>query len=244
MIQQLQLLLLLLAILIQPQAVNGLILQPPPVHHVPRRLRQTRLFTSSDRATAPLLANDYYGNPLGPKAEGHMRILLQNPNKISAQNDFVDFQYICQRMLAHDVDIFGLSETGIDWKQGYPRNRCVNIMKDFWPHSRLVGSTSDTLSETVVQYGGTCTAVTGKWTGRIESSGSDPHGMGRWSYVRLNGKNGRRVTSLPSIKFALTNQSTQLALKRHTCNNGIFSDRRASRIPTLGNPSAKISTHF
>ncbi len=210
MIQQLQLLLLLLAILIQPQAVNGLILQPPPVHHVPRRLRQTRLFTSSDRATAPLLANDYYGNPLGPKAEGHMRILLQNPNKISAQNDFVDFQYICQRMLAHDVDIFGLSETGIDWKQGYPRNRCVNIMKDFWPHSRLVGSTSDTLSETVVQYGGTCTAVTGKWTGRIESSGSDPHGMGRWSYVRLNGKNGRRVT-IVTVYQVCANQSVNSA---------------------------------
>jgi hypothetical protein len=124
-----------------------------------------------------------------------MRLLLNNPNKISAQNDFVDFQYSCQRMLAHDVDIWGLSETGVDWKQGYPRNRCNKILKDFYPHSRLIGSTSDIPLKELVQYGGTCTVITDKWTGRIESSGSDSHGLGRWSYyVRLNGKNGRRIT--------------------------------------------------
>ena len=164
------------------------------MHHVPRRLRQTRLFVPTERSSDEIRSNDYYGDPLGPKASGHLRILLQNPNKISAQNDFVDFQYICQRMLAHDVDIFGLSESGVDWKQGYPRNKCNQIMRDFWPHSRLIGSTSDIPSKEVVQFGGTCTVVTDKWTGRIESSGSDPQGLGRWSYVRLNGKNGRRVT--------------------------------------------------
>ena len=121
---------------------------------------------------------------------------MQNPNRISAQNDFVDFQYICQRMLSHDVDIWGLSESGIDWKQGFPRHRCTQILKDFWPHSKLIGSTSDIPSTEVTQYGGTCTVVTDKWTGRIEDSGSDPNGLGRWSYVRLNGRNGRRVLLL------------------------------------------------
>ena len=168
---------------------------PLPAHHVPRRFRQTQLFAPTER-TLPtaLLPNDYYGNPMGPKADGHLRFLLHNPNRISAQNDFVDFQYICQQMLAHDVDVWGLPESGIDWKQGYPRNRCNKILKDFYPHSRLIGSTSDIPSTEIVQYGGTCTVVTDKLTGRIESSGSDSHGLGRWSYVRLNGKNGRRIT--------------------------------------------------
>jgi hypothetical protein len=184
-----QLLLFLLAICITSHAVNGLAPHHTPIHHVPRRLRQTRLSVPTERTTGPILANDYYGSPLGPKADGHLRLLLHNPNRISAQNDFVDFQYICQRMLAHDVDIFSLSETGVDWKLGYPRNRCNQLLRDFWPHSRLIGSTSDIASKEVVQHGGTCT-VTDKWTGRIESSGSDPHGLGRWSHVRLNGKNG------------------------------------------------------
>jgi hypothetical protein len=165
-----------------------------PIHHVPRRLRQTRLIVPTDRVKTPLLANDYCGDPLGSKAAGHMRLLLHNPNKISAQNDFVDFQYICQRMVCHDVDIFGLSETEVDWKQGYPWNRCNQILRDFWPNSRLIGSTSDIPSKAVVQCGDTCTVVTDKWTGCIESQGSDHRGLGRWSHVRLNGRNGRRVT--------------------------------------------------
>jgi hypothetical protein len=85
------------------QAVNA-IDRPSltPIHHIPRRLRQTRLFVPTSRATAPILSNDYHGNPLGPKAEGHTRILLNNPNRVSPANDFLEFQYICQRLMAHD----------------------------------------------------------------------------------------------------------------------------------------------
>jgi hypothetical protein len=189
-----QLLLFLLAICITSHAVrNGLAPHHTPIHHVPRRLPQTRFSVPIERTTCPILANDCCGSPLGPKADGHLRLLLHNPNRVSAQNDFVDFQHICQRMLAHDVDIFGLSETGVDWKLGYPKNRCNQILRDFWPHSRLIGSTSDISSKEVVQCGGACAVVTDKWTGRIESSGSDPQGLGGWSHVKLNGKNGRRV---------------------------------------------------
>lgn len=189
-----QSLFLLLFMSIGALAPHALAQTPTPLHHIPRRLRQTRLFTPTERTTDNKLPNNYYGNPLGPKADGHARFLMNNPNKISAQNNFVDFQYICQRMLAHDVDIWGLSETGVDWKQPFVRNRCNQILKDFYPHSRLIGSTSDVPCQGAVQYGGTCTVVTDKWIGRIESSGSDSHGLGRWSWIRLNGKNGRRVT--------------------------------------------------
>jgi hypothetical protein len=204
-----QLLPLLLTICIASTAANGLDPFPTPIHHVPRRLRQTRLSVPTEQTHSQPLANDCYGSPLGPKADGHLRLLLQSPNKISAQNDFVDFQCIWQRMLAHDVDIFGLSETGVDWKQGYPRNRCNQILRDFWPHSGLIGSTSDIPSQAGVQHGGTCTVVTDKWTGRIESSGSDSHGLGRWSHVRLNGKNGRRVTIVTAHQVC--NQSVSTA---------------------------------
>jgi hypothetical protein len=183
---------------------------PTPIYQVPRRLRQTRLSVPTDRANDQNLPNNYYGDPLGPKATGHVRLLLHNPNRISAQNDFVDFQYICQRMLAHDVDIWGLSETGVDWKQGYPRNRCKQILKEFYPHSRMIGSTSDIPSKEVVQFGGTCTVVTDKWTGRIEDMGSDPHGLGRWSHVRINGKFGRRVT-IATVYQVCSNQSISTA---------------------------------
>jgi hypothetical protein len=136
------------------------------------------------------LPTNYWGDYLGPKDPAHLRVYLQNPNRISAANDFTDFQYLCQVMYSNDIDIFGLSETGLDWKQHGPRSRCRQILDDFWTHSRLITSTSDAPSEQYTQFGGTCTGVTGKWSGRIAQQGMDPHGLGRWSHVCITGKNG------------------------------------------------------
>ena len=109
----------------------------------------------------------------------------------SARDDFVDFRYLCQMLMTHEVDIFGLpAESGLDWKQHTPRNKCRQIMDDFWQHTRLVTSTSNVKCDLFTQFGGTCTGVTGKWSGRILEQGRDSHGLGRWSYIRLHGKNG------------------------------------------------------
>ena len=46
----------------------------------------------------------------------------------SARDDFVDFRYLCQMLMTHEVDIFGLpAESGLDWKQHTPRNKCKQI---------------------------------------------------------------------------------------------------------------------
>ena len=66
-------------------------------------------------------------------------------------------------------------------------------MDNFWDHSRLVTSTSNAPSASYTQYGGTCTGVTGKWSGRVKQHGMDPHGLGRWSYTTITGKHGHDV---------------------------------------------------
>jgi hypothetical protein len=133
MLSELFPLLLVLVMCIAPQAAHQTKEHDrTPMYHVPRRLRQTRLFAPTDRNVNHQLPNTYHGDPLGPKAKGHMRILLNNPNIISVQNDFVDFQYICQRMLSHDVDIWGPPKSGVYWKQGNPQNHCNQIPKDCW----------------------------------------------------------------------------------------------------------------
>jgi hypothetical protein len=139
------------------------------------------------------IPHKYWGDYLGPKNPEHFRCYLQNPNCISPRDDFVDFRYLCQALFSHDVDLFGLPESGLDWKQHEPRNKCRQILDDFWQHARLITSTSDIPCESFTQYGGTCTGVTGKWSGRILDQGMDSHGLGRWSYVRIHGKNGREV---------------------------------------------------
>ena len=135
------------------------------------------------------LPKNSWGDFLGPKHPSHLRCYLQNPNRISARDDFVDFRYLCQMLMTHDVDIFGLPESGLDWKQHTPRNKCRQIMDDFWNHTRLVTSTSNISCNSFTQFGGTCTGITGKRSGRILEQGMDSHGLERWSYIRLHGKN-------------------------------------------------------
>lgn len=154
-----------------------------------RPLRQQRLnFNTPAGRNAQnrrKLPNNYWGDFLGPKHAEHLRVYLQNPNRISACDDFVDFRYLCQVLLSNDVDIFGLSETGVDWKQHEPRMKCQQILDDFWQHTRLITSTSNVSLDSYTQFGGTCTGVTGKWTGRIVQQGMDSHGLGRWSYALM-----------------------------------------------------------
>jgi hypothetical protein len=154
-------------------------------HHIPFRPHQTPAPAASN--------NKYRGDYLGQKDPSHLRVYMQNPNCISTCEHFTDFEYLCQNLLTHNVDIFSLPETGIDWKKHQPRNRCRQILDNFWQHSRLITSTSDIHSNSVLQFGGTCTGVTGKWSGRITFQGMDPHGLGRWSYVTITGKNGRKI---------------------------------------------------
>jgi hypothetical protein len=130
---------------------------PPTTTQLPERyLRQQTIasFLPTRRQVhlTRKLANIYWGDYLRPKDTDHLHIYLHNPNRISAKDEFVDFQYFCQNLLSNKVDIFCLPGTGINWKQHKPRNRCHNIMSDFWTHSRSITSTSDVPSASIIQY--------------------------------------------------------------------------------------------
>ena len=215
--------LLLLILLMCPQTpTTAQPTQPTPPTTRPLRQQQLNFTVPTRRRVTPnnKLPNNYWGDFLGPKNKDHLRIYLQNPNRISACDDFVDFKYLCQSLSSHDVDIFGLSETGLDWKQHGPRTKCRQIMDDFWQHSRLITSTSNVASDSFTQYGGTCTGVTGKWSGRIREQGMDTHGLGRWSHVQIFGKNGREVlivTAYQACKASISTigSKTAYAQQRH-----------------------------
>jgi hypothetical protein len=59
-----------------------------------------------------------------------------------------------------------------------------------------------------VQFGGICAIVTDKWTGRTEWSETDSKGLGRWSWIRLNGKNVRRITIITVCQVCKQSIST------------------------------------
>lgn len=108
---------------------------PPQPTTVNKRFRQQQIpFRPRHASNQPQPPSPtYWGNYLGPKDPEHLRIFLQNPNRISARENFTDFEYLCQNLFTNDIDIFCLPETGIDWKQHHPRNRCLRGIKSYDP---------------------------------------------------------------------------------------------------------------
>jgi hypothetical protein len=122
-----------------------------------------------------------------------MRLLLQNPYGLDASNNYRKLDYLAQHLATYQVDLACLPETNADWKKYSIRSACNALLRRHFRHHRLITSTSTADATHAYLPGGTATIVTNGYTGRIASSGSDPRGLGRWTYVRLKGKNNSRI---------------------------------------------------
>eukprot|EP00978_Attheya_sp_CCMP212_P006823 scaffold15916_cov59-Attheya_sp.AAC.1 len=50
--------------------------------------------------------------------------------------------------------------------------------------------------------------VTGDFVGRVTETGQDPHGLGRWSYVRLGGTNGKQTYIITAYRVSQDSNSS------------------------------------
>jgi hypothetical protein len=92
-------------------------------------------------------------------------------------------------------------------------------------------------SDSFAQFGGTCTGVAGKWSGRMLQQGMDSHGLGWWSHMSINGKSGGRVlivTACQACKASIatvgpkTAYAQQWHLLRQAGNQNQIQERASS----------------
>ena len=86
------------------------------------------------------------------------------------------------------------SETQSKWESATIRGIVSKMFKRKDAYSTLTCSSSTTWSASYVKPGGTMLSVDGNWSSRISKRGQDSHGMGRWSYVTLNGRDNTKLT--------------------------------------------------
>jgi hypothetical protein len=141
-----------------------------------------------------------FGDSMTEKKAYLCRFYFVNINGISSSNEFLAFQDALGSLLAHGVDIFGLSETNLDWLKHMIRDKCGKNCRDFYGTSLLATSTSSLRSNRNYKPGGTCTGLTQQYCGRYQNSGSDPHGLGRWSYIHLYGKGNESLVVITEYR--------------------------------------------
>ena len=138
-----------------------------------------------------------------------MRLYFQNINGLSTQNlseNWIDILYL---METNQVDMYGLAETNITWNPTiknilfYKLRQHVSSNKN---SVKLVSASCDDPTHGIYQPGGVCQVTVGKVAGRAGMSGSDPHGLGRWTYITLQGKEGRKVVVVTLYRLAQASQ--------------------------------------
>jgi len=104
------------------------------------------------------------------------------------------------RTHALGVGVLCLAETNVNW--GHPQilNKFHCSLRKIWKHSTHSKSFTADNFTSEEQPGGTLTLVCNHWTSRVIERGVDPFGLGRWSYLVLQGKENIKILIITAYR--------------------------------------------
>ena len=147
---------------------------------------------------------DVYGDyPNIPKNKDTFRLLYSNINGIPVNNLEQESHQLGFHADAHQLDFLGLVETNINWTNQTLSSTFRSIMKKYWPKTTIATSNMITSYSTKYQPGGTMSLLGNNWAGGA-SAFSDPSGMGRWSEIRIKGRQQQQIIFLTVYRVTQT----------------------------------------
>ena len=161
----------------------------------------------------------WWGDTMDQKQNGIIRLFFQNVNGIKYDQLGGEMGWYGHYMAENEVDILGVAEHNVDNCSPSAalamRQALQRIERNF---SLTIGGTT-TRMETPYKPGGTLMVARGNVRGRIMERGSDS--LGRWTYIRIRGKQGRSLWILTAYQVCkssptagLTASAQQLSLLR------------------------------
>ena len=158
------------------------------------------------------------------KAKLQQRLTKKKDGYLNETIQYTKIRGLSGAMQKMDTNIMCLAETQTAWENWNVREAITKEFRRRDQYTSVTGSTSKTKSFSVVKPGGTAIISDGNWSSRTTKRGQDPSGMGRWSYLVVEGKKnskvmiicGYRVCSGQNIKSVgpLTAYSQQYYLLR------------------------------
>ena len=129
----------------------------------------------------------WIGEKIHKKAEGHTRLWLQNPNGITAKDDFRVFRSELDEVRENEIDFLALPESTLNSNNYFVRDRLSVLVEYHHPNSQIcLTSTKGYCKETCYQPGGSMALATNKLAGRYAGKGSDS--LGRYSWMKFCGR--------------------------------------------------------
>jgi hypothetical protein len=153
--------------------------------------------------------NMHWGNSMNhPPAKGYERIYFININGLRSASKFEDAMELFLLACGAGVTMLGMAETNVPWHDKTVKEQIRNRMYQCWGQSRM--STSQAPARKRVkkyQPGGTGMFMKDNWTTRVIDCTEDPHGMGRWCTMRLQGKGTKKLAIITAYRVTANDVS-------------------------------------
>ena len=111
---------------------------------------------------------------------------------------------MCDIIGQYEVDITCLVETNTNGKQLQGESSFKVTIKRHWRHSHSTTSKTKIDWSDIYKPGGTVIITLPPFSSGITTSGSDPHGLGWWSYITIKGRDHNHLTIISAYRVCQT----------------------------------------
>jgi hypothetical protein len=169
--------------------------------------------------------NYSWGDSLPMNTKGNViRVVYQNVHRSLSASDNPDTNTMFDNLNNMEVDVFMAAESNVNWKCAKNRNDYKQKLSKTWPANRLAFSSSDVGVQFELHEflpGGTCTMAVDHLSMRVMKVGEDESGLGRWSYITVEGQNSRKITFITAYRIckgAMRGTSTSCTQQKKVLN--------------------------
>ena len=146
-----------------------------------------------------------WGDPHSSFPTTHLRKVFQNCNTLS-KDHFTCFSYL-KKVKLLEPHIVGLAETNLNWSHFDTKTSVYSSLKARWPQQRVATTHLDGAFPSCpsTQAGGCLQLTSGRTSGRVQGSFSDP--MGRCCSQTLQGVSNHQITIITAYRVCQTARS-------------------------------------
>ena len=164
------------------------------------------------------------GDRCGKKQSAVIRVITQNIDGIGQEPNSLKERNLKDFVLDKEIDIFGFQQLNVCWSKLKYKYRVWDRFKG-WneSYSMSVAFNNQDVTSTPYQPGGTALLTTNKLTYMIDSNGVDDNKLGRWTWVRYKGVDGKflRVVSIYRPCICKLQNSAYMQAVRYFIKKGV-----------------------
>jgi len=134
-----------------------------------------------------------------------LRVVSCNVNSLSPQQDYVQWKAAAYALQNIEADVIALQETNLAWNKAH-RCRIRQIFHQAASAAVISTANSAEINTDNHQRGGTMQAIVSNWTPHTVSVGTNKSGLGRWSFIKVQGQSDQRFIFLSGYRVCKNQQ--------------------------------------